>query len=119
MKITITDAELPVMKVIWEKGASTAPEIFSNLKGNTNTLKTLLLRLVQKNAVRVEEINSRRYRYHAMVTEKEYVNNASQSFLQKFFDGSAKKMLLNFVKEENISTDDLRELVSMIEEDAQ
>lgn len=116
-RISITDAELPIMKVLWEKGCVTSPEILDQLDGNKSTLKTLLLRLVNKGAVKSEEINTRTYRYRALITEDEYITDVRKIFLQKAFNGSAEKMLLNFVKEENITKTDLQHLISMIEED--
>lgn len=116
-KISISDAELPLMKVLWEKGELTSPEIFAGMEGNKSTLKTLLQRLVAKGAVRSEEINSRNHRYSAAVSREEYVRQEQAGFLEKVFDGSAKKMLMNFVKEEKITRGDLEELLEMIEED--
>ena len=114
-KIVINDSELPIMKALWKKDGVTSLEILGNIKGNKNTLKTLLRRLVERGAVRVEEINQRNYRYFAVVTEADYIESQRKNFLQKVFDGSAEKMLLNFVKEENISADALRRLVDLIE----
>jgi len=114
-KIVINDSELPIMKALWKKDGVTSPEIFAGLNGNKSTLKTLLSRLVERGVVRVEEINQRTYRYFAVVTEDDYIEGQRKTFLQKVFDGSAEKMLLNFVKEENISADALQRLVELIE----
>ena len=116
-KIVVNDSELPLMKSLWKRDGVTSPELFDGLKGNKSTLKTLLSRLVERGAVRVEEINQRTYRYFAVVTEDAYIEGQRETFLNKVFDGSAEKMLLNFVKEENISADALRRLVELIEED--
>jgi len=118
-KITINDSELPIMKVLWKQSGITSPEILAQLPGNKNTLKTLLGRLVSRGAVQVEEINQRSYRYSAAVSEAEYIAGQRKSFLQKVFDGSAEKMLLNFVREENISPEELRSLVNQITEEGQ
>lgn len=116
-QISIADAELPIMKVLWEKGELTSPEIFANMTGNKSTLKTLLQRLVAKGAVSAAEINARTYRYSSIVSREEYTRQERIGFLHKVFDGSAQKMLLNFVREENITRDDLQKLAEMIEED--
>jgi len=118
-KITINDSELPIMRVLWKQDGITSPEIFSHLRGNRSTLKTLLGRLVDRGAVRTEEINQRTFRYFAVVSEAEYIAGQRKSFLQRAFDGSAEKMLLNFVREENISAEDLRRLISQITEGGQ
>lgn len=120
-QIAITDAELDIMKVLWEKGCATSPQILEGVSNgelrNRNTVKTLLLRLVQKGAVKYEEINSRTYRYSPLITQDEYVAYSRKSFLDKVFNGSAQKMLLNFVKEEEITKEDLQRLIDLIEEE--
>ena len=116
-KITINDCELPIMKLLWKQDGITSTEILSQLHGNASTIKTLLGRLVSRGAVRTEEINLRTFRYFAVVTEEEYVAGQRKGFLQKVFDGSAEKMLLNFVREENISAEDLRRLINQISEE--
>ena len=115
-KIVINDSELPIMKVLWRQNGMTSPEILARLDGNKNTMKTLLGRLVSRGAVRAEEITQRSYRYSAIVSEEEYIAGQRSSFLQKVFDGSAERMLLNFVREEHISAEDLRSLMNQIEE---
>lgn len=116
-KIKIADSELPIMKVIWEHPGLTSPEIFAYLQGNKNTFKTLLQRLVAKGAVKATEINARTFRYSAIITREEYTKREQRGFLQKVFDGSKEKMLLNFVKEEQITKEDLQKLIEMIEEE--
>lgn len=114
--IVINDCELPIMKALWENDGITSPEIFADIDGNKNTLKTLLSRLVERGAVRTEEINQRTNRYFAIISKDEYIDGQRKTFIQKVFDGSTEKMLLNFVKEENISANALQRLVKLIEE---
>lgn len=114
--INISDAELPIMKELWERGPLTSPDIFAGMKGNNSTLKTLLQRLVAKGAVKAEEINLRHFRYSAVVTQDEYITASRKNFISRVFDGSTEKMLLNFVKEEKISREDLQRLMDMVGE---
>ena len=118
-KTIINDSELPIMKVLWQRDGLALPEILAPLKGNKNTLKTLLGRLVSRGAVRAEEITKRSYRYFAAVSEEEYIAGQRRHFLQKVFDGSAEKMLLNFAREENITPEDLQGLLEQITEEGQ
>lgn len=117
----ITDAELDIMKVLWKNGASTSPAIFTAMENsenkNTGTLKTLLTRLVQKGAVRYEEINLRNYLYIPVITEEEYIRENRRKLIDRMFDGSAQKFLLNLIKDEKITRDDLDKLTRKIEED--
>ncbi len=115
--ISIANSELPIMKILWEFGELTSPEIFEHLDGNISTFKTLLKRLVHKGAVGVNEITSRTYSYYAILTRRDYIAYERKGFLRRAFDGSKKKMLLNFVKEENISRKDIEDLLELIEEE--
>ncbi len=115
--INIANSELPIMKILWEKGEGVSSEIFENLDGNISTLKTLLKRLVDKGAVGINEISSRTYSYYPILSEKEYINAERKGFIARVFDGSKKKMLLNFVEEENISKKDIEKLLELIDED--
>ncbi len=117
MNINIADAELPIMKVLWQRDNLTSPEIFREMDANVSTLKTLLGRLVSKGAVRATQASTRTYTYSANVTRAEYTKQQTSGFVNRVFDGSHEKMLLNFVKEENVTKEDLRRLLDIIEED--
>jgi len=116
-RFSVTDAEMPIMQSLWRQGEVTSPEIFQTLSGNNNTLKTLLLRLVQKGAVHTREVNLRHYRYRAAYSEEDYIANQRESFLQRVFGGSTERMLLNFVKGGKISPEAVKRLMDMAEEE--
>ncbi len=116
-EIKIANSELPIMKVLWERGELTSPEIFEHLEGNVSTLKTLLGRLVDKEAVGTNKMTARTYTYYPLVSEQEYIASERTSFLSRVFDGSKNKMLLNFVKEEHITREDLENLLKIIDEE--
>lgn len=121
-KISITDAELDIMNVLWETEPCTSQQILRGVSGNEirnrNTVKTLLLRLVQKGAVRYEEINSRTYNYYPTLTRREFIASERKGFITKLFGGSAQKMLLNFVQEEQLTKEELTRLISLIEDNS-
>ncbi len=117
MKINIADAELPIMRVLWEQDNLSSPEIFRDMSANVSTLKTLLSRLVAKGAVKACKASARTYTYSPIVTREQYTKQQTSGFLDKVFDGSHEKMLLNFVKEQTVTKEDLRRLLDIIEED--
>ena len=57
-KIPISDSELEVMKVLWDKAPRTLPQVVEAVRRvnpwESVTVKTLLNRLVRKQAVRQE-----------------------------------------------------------------
>ena len=114
--INITDAELLIMKVLWEQGELTVPEIRARMATGQNNLKTLLPKLVNKGAVKQEGENPRYNRYTALVSQDEYIAVTRKTFMEKAFDGSTQLMLLNFVKEEVITKEDLQKLMELVED---
>ena len=115
----ISHSELPIIKILWENNKLTQPEIYEKLGGNQNksTFKTLLSRLVAKGCIEAIEVNSRTYLYSPLVTREQYISQEQSGFLQRVFDGSKDKMLLNFVKQEKFTKKDLQNLIDLIEEE--
>lgn len=118
-KYEITDSELEIMQVLWNRGESTLADILTELdkvkKRNKNTVKTLLYRLVDKGSVISKKGNGFGFIYKATITEKKYLKVANKSFLGKLYQGSVEKLLLNFVEDKTISKEELQKLVDMLE----
>ncbi len=110
----IQDSELEVMRVLWGAGkALPLIEIRSILSARCgwedSTIKTLLRRLQAKNIVRLE----RRGVYSAMITEEEYNQWSTHSFMKKVFAGSAKKLVASLVSDGQLDEKDIEELSAM------
>jgi BlaI family transcriptional regulator, penicillinase repressor len=116
----ISEAEWEVMKVIWSKTEpSTAHDIVVALSEQTdwkpNTIKTLIARLVKKKALAYEE-EGKNYLYYPLVTEEECIRAESRSFLNRIYAGALKPMLVNFLQEEQLSSEEVEELKRILEE---
>ncbi|MHB1421026.1 MAG: BlaI/MecI/CopY family transcriptional regulator [Bacillota bacterium] len=115
----ISDAEWEVLKVLWEKSPSTASEVIEALAGITDwkptTIKTLLARLVKKNAVDFQEVD-RVYSYFPLVTQSECFRAENRSFLRRVYGGALKPMLVEFIREEKLTADDIEELKQLLDE---
>lgn len=108
---SIQDAELEVMQVLWKaNGPMSLSEIrqtLSEQKGwEDSTVKTLLRRLCDKGAAKVE----RRGVYTAVVPEDAYQHRSNRKYLQRLFDGSAKKLVASLVSNGELTQEDLEEL---------
>ena len=118
-KYEITDAELEIMKLLWEKEELTLNEIVELLskkeKKNKSTVKTLLYRLIEKKSVRSIINKKKENTYRAEIEREEYLKKENESFLKKLYKGSTNKLLLNFVEEKKITKKDLEDLLNLIE----
>lgn len=115
----ISEAEWEVMKVLWAKSPSTANQVIEALADTTDwkpkTVKTLISRLVKKDAIGFTQDN-RAYYYYPLVDETECLKAESQSFLNRVYGGALKPMLINFLREETLSMEEIEELKRILDE---
>jgi BlaI family penicillinase repressor len=115
----ISEAEWEVMKVLWVKSPSTASQIIESLADTTDwkpkTVKTLISRLVKKDAIGFKQDN-RIYYYYPLVDENECLRAEGHSFLNRVYGGALKPMLINFLREEKLSIEEIEELKHILDE---
>jgi BlaI family transcriptional regulator, penicillinase repressor len=104
----ITQAEWHVMKVLWERQERNAAAWMSageivepiarERRIHHRTVRTLLSRLVKKGAVDARP-DAAGYRYRARIARQAVVQDESQSFLARVFDGNAAPALVHLLQE--------------------
>ena len=115
----ISETEWEIMRALWARHPRTANELLAELAAadpawHPKTLRTLLGRLVRKQALEFQ-VAGREYLYSPLVTEKECVATASESFLERTFGGSMRPMLAYFAEQRRITKADLEELRRLID----
>lgn len=115
----ISQAEYEVMKIVWKYAPISTNEVIDKLiktsKWNAKTIQTMLLRLVKKGALTVQK-ESRVFVYTPTVKAEEYRAYESKSFLNRFYDGALKSMVLNFLEQDQLSEKDVKELRKMLDQ---
>jgi BlaI family penicillinase repressor len=114
-----TDAELEILKVLWRRGPSTVREVFETLGETKQTGYTTVLKFMQimaeKGLVRRDE-SERAHRYEAALAEEETQRQLVGELLQKVFDGSAKKLVMQALSSERASAEELDEIRRVLDE---
>ncbi|MBC1549823.1 BlaI/MecI/CopY family transcriptional regulator [Listeria sp. FSL L7-1434] len=111
----ISKSELEVMKIIWEYGravqyADVAEKLSErDFLWKKNTILTFLTRLVEKNLLRVKKIG-RKNEYYALVSENEYLEQQTETFVEDIYEGDVKGLITNLVQNDLISPDELEDL---------
>ena len=77
------------------------------------TIQTYLARLVKKGALRTER-QGKGYLYYPTASESDCQMAESRSFLSRVYDGSLSQMVMGFVKNGDLSPEELRELKNLI-----
>ena len=118
----ISEAEFEVMKIVWKYVPISTNEITEKLLQTTSwspkTIQTLIKRLVTKGVLTYEK-QSRVFVYTPTVKENEYINQESNSFLNRYYDGDITAMVSAYVENDRLSEaelDTLRALLSQEKE---
>ena len=106
------------MKVVWESAPISTNQVTDRLTQTTDwspkTVHTLLKRLVSKGALSYEK-QSRVFIYTPLVEEADYLKQENSHFLQRFYNGNVSDMLTAFIKNDQLSQEDLEELRRLLQ----
>ncbi len=115
----ISEAEYAVMEPLWERSPLTALEICevvcSRRDWSLATVKTLLSRLVAKNAVATEP-DGRRFLYTPLLEKDEYTGSESRRLVDRLFGGRAAPLFAQLAEAEALTDDDLAEMEALLKE---
>lgn len=113
----ISEAEFEVMKIVWKSAPINTNEITERLLKTTSwsakTIQTLIKRLVTKGALTYKK-QGRVFVYTPLVKEDEYINQESNSFLKRFYDGDISAMLSAYLENNQLSETEIRHLRSIL-----
>ena len=118
----ISDAEWNVMKVVWDHGPLSSGDVVRRLADEKHwkprTIKTLLARLVRKGAVVAAEADGGKFLYSAKVAREELARREAKGFLARVFDGAVAPALVHFVRDADLSPQQIRELKQILDREA-
>ncbi len=116
-EISLSDAELILMDILWSEKSMKAREIAAIAQKETgwekNTVYTMLNRLIDKGAVMRSEPD---FTCAAKVDKSAISRQQTKRLMDKLYHGSAKLFLRAFIHDQNLSEQELEELKQIIEE---
>ena len=120
----LTEAELRLMDVIWEKRQATVGEVAEALPPDLglayNTVLTTLRILEEKGYLRhTKAKEGRAFVYQAVAGRDEASRSAVRYLVSRFFRNSPELLVLNLLEDEELSAKELRRIRALIAEDAQ
>jgi BlaI family transcriptional regulator, penicillinase repressor len=113
----ITDAEHAVMEALWERAPLSATEVADEVgeaRGwSLPTVKTLLSRLVAKQAIEAEP-DGRRFLYTPRIDKGDYLGGESKRLVERLFGGRAAPLFAQLAEAEALSEQDLAEIEALL-----
>lgn len=111
------DSERKVLEVIWKEGEIAAKEISLILKEkigwNKNTTYTVIKKCIQKGFIERIEPG---FLCKAKITKEQMIENDTQEFVDKVFEGSIPLMFSSLLKQKKMSKEEIKRLKQIINE---
>lgn len=117
----LTPREEQIMELFWEHGPMFVRELqqlYDEPQPHFNTLSTMVRALEDKGLIS-HTAYGKSYRYFAAVDRQSFSENSLKSVIGKYFGSSVFSAVSSLVKSEDISEQELRELLDMIHKDRQ
>ncbi len=113
----LTNKEKEIMDLYWQRGpmfVRELQELYDDPRPHFNTLSTLV-RILEKNGFLGHRQFGNSFQYYPLVSEKEYGRSSIAGVIKNYFNDSYLSAVSSFVKEEKISVEELKDLISEIE----
>lgn len=112
-ELSPSERELDVLKVLWDLGESKVRDVHEALdaqqKTAFTTVQTLLRIMADKGLVNQRAVGRTLY-----YSPKHTIEQVSSRFLKRVYNGALDKLVLNMLRAEDVSTEEMRELERLI-----
>jgi BlaI family transcriptional regulator, penicillinase repressor len=115
---TLTEAELRIMNVLWEKGSATVHEVLASLPPKPalayNSVLTIVRILEKKGYVRHEK-DRRAHVYTPQVGREDATRSEVRRLVSRFFGNSHELLVLNILEDRSIDATELTRMRQLLE----
>jgi predicted transcriptional regulator len=114
-----TDAELAILRVLWERGASTVRQVFEVLSaerelGYTTVLK--MLQIMDEKGLVQRDITDRVHVFSATQSQVQTQRRLLDDLLDKAFGGSSTSLVMQALATRKASREELAEIRKMLDQ---
>jgi len=114
----LTNKEEEIMRVLWKLKQAFVKEVVAELpepKPHYNTISTVIRNMEEKGFISHNAFG-KTHQYYPAVSKEEYKKTFMHKTIQHYFEDSYKNVVSFFAKEDKISVSELKEIISIIEE---
>ena len=111
--------EEQIMQVYWDLGKAFIKEVIPHLpdpKPHYNSVATIVKILEDKGFLDHDSVGNI-HRYFPLISREDYQKHDMKDIVKKYFDNSYPRMLAFFAKEQNLTENELKEILQMIKKD--
>jgi predicted transcriptional regulator len=116
---TLTEQELEIMKVIWELPTATVRDVYETLLRRRRIAYTTvmtMMNIMEEKGYLKKRAGEKAYVYRPAQPKSKVIRAMVQEFVERVFNGSAQPLLVQLVKDRQLSQRDLEEIAREIKE---
>lgn len=112
-----TDAELAILRVLWQQGPSTVREVQAGLDRAPDSYTTVLkqLQIMHEKGLVTRDESSRAHVYHPAVAQEDTQRRLVDDLMDRAFGGSARQLVMRALSSEQVSTEELDEIRKLLD----
>ena len=114
-----TDAELAILRVLWERGPSTVREVHDELSSSQDTGYTTVLKLLQimtDKGLVVRDESQRAHVYSSSESEQRTQRKLIGDLMDRAFGGSPSKLMMQALSATKASADELTAIRQLLDQ---
>ena len=117
-ELEIGKGQMKVLRILWERKQATAQEIIDVMNEHEpvkrSTVQTFL-RTLERKGVITHDVNDRTFVYYPVEQRDVVTKHAFRSFMDHMFEGSIEGLVSYIIHNERVSTDELKNIIELME----
>jgi BlaI family penicillinase repressor len=114
---TLTDQELEIMKIVWERQTATVRDVYEALLEHRRvaytTVMTMMKILEHKGYLNRKQVD-RAYVYRPAQPKSRVIGAMVRDFVNRVFNGSAEPLLVHLIEDRHLTADEVEEIRRLI-----
>lgn len=120
-KIKLTERELSIMHVFWDRGEATIAEVHEEINRQGNDLAytsvATIVRILEEKEILEITRDKRPFLYRPLFDFQHVSKNIVDDLIDRLFGGSRRKLLVQLAKDEKLSKKEMAALRKLLERD--
>jgi len=110
---TLTDQELEIMKIVWDRQTTTVRDVYEALLERRRvaytTVMTMMKILEHKGYLNRKQVD-RAYVYRPAQPKNRVIRAMVRDFVNRVFNGSAEPLLVHLIEDRHLTADEIEEI---------